>query len=451
MDYQAAIEYIESFTDYEKSPGVLYTAANYDLKRMEELLHRLGNPHLKARTVHVAGTKGKGSTAAMTASALTASGVRTGLFTSPHLHSIRERMAVDGEQISPEDMARLMTQLQPVMDSLHHEGKHGGLTTFEILTALAFAYFAERGAEFQVVEAGLGGRLDATNVVTPAVCVITSISLDHTEVLGDSVEKIAIEKAGIIKPGASVVCAPQRPEAQQVVQWACLERGAKLTMVGSEVTWRKLDANEAAQLFEVDGRLHRYRLEIPLLGEYQLENAATAVAALEELMAQGAPVSGQGIVFGLKTVRWPGRLEIIGRNPTVVVDGAHNRYSAMRLREAVQQHFEYERLVLIIGTSSDKDISGIVAELAPLSDEVIVTRSRHPRAAPVDRLISEFGRCGKEATGAADVPSAVARARALARPGGLVLATGSLFVVAEALDCMKGEEGEPCFPGPRAR
>lgn len=442
MDYRAAIDYIESFTDYEKSPGILYTAANYDLRRMEELLERLGRPHLRAKAVHVAGTKGKGSTAAMITSALVASGFRTGMFSSPHLHSIRERIAVDGEMIWPEEMACLMTELQPVADEVHRRGFYGGLTTFEILTALAFLYFARKGAQFQVVEVGLGGRLDATNVVRPEVCVITSISLDHTEVLGDSIAKIAREKAGIIKPGAVVVCSPQREEATEVIARACEEKEAKLISVGKDITWRKLDATEMGQLFEVEGRLKRYRLQIPLLGDYQLENAAAAVAALEELVAQGAAISEESIALGFRQVRWPGRLEVLGKNPTVIVDGAHNRYSAMKLREAVRQHFHFDRVILVIGTSSDKDISGIVDELAPLADEVIVSRSHHPRSAAAPVLLREFSRCGKAARGVADVPSAVAEALALAKPRDLVLATGSLFLVAEVIECLKGVEPE---------
>ncbi|MFH1485580.1 MAG: folylpolyglutamate synthase/dihydrofolate synthase family protein [Chloroflexota bacterium] len=447
MDYQTAIHYIESFTDYEKAPGIAYTAANYDLRRMEQLLERLGNPHLGAHTVHVAGTKGKGSTAALISSALVASGLKTALFTSPHLHTMRERIVVDGEMITPEDFAALMTSLQPEVEAVHRQSSFGGLTTFEILTALAFAYFARRRVQFLVVEAGLGGRLDATNVVKPEVCVITSISLDHTEVLGHSLAKIATEKAGIIKAAAAVVCSPQRDEVLEVIGRICVEKGTRLISVGKDVRWRCLDVTEMGQSFEVEGNLDRCVLRIPLLGEYQLENAAAAVAALEELIARGAAVSRQGIALGFERVRWPGRLEVVGRSPAIVVDGAHNRYSAMKLMEAISQYFTFHRLILVLGTSSDKDISGIVDELVPFADEVIITRSRHPRSASIAAILSEFNSRTKEVRVADDVPSAMAAALSAAKPTDLILATGSLFLVAEAIECLRGVKPE-AFTGP---
>ena len=217
MDYQAALSYILSFTDYEKLPAFLYTAANFDLRRMAELLQRVGNPHLNSPAIHVAGTKGKGSTAAMIASALSAAGYRTGLYTSPHLHTFRERISVDGEMIAEEEFSSLTERLQPEIDEVNRLHNYGEITTFEILTALAFAFFSKRRVDFQVLEVGLGGRLDATNVVTPQIAVITSISLDHAEVLGGSFARIAREKVGIIKPGALVVSAPQPGEAERVI------------------------------------------------------------------------------------------------------------------------------------------------------------------------------------------------------------------------------------------
>ena len=433
MNYQAALSYILSFTDYEKLPAFLYTAANFDLRRMAELLDRLGNPHLNSPAIHVAGTKGKGSTAAMIASALSAAGHRTGLYTSPHLHTFRERISVDGEMIAEEEFSSLTERLQPEIDEVNRLHNYGEITTFEILTALAFAFFSKRRVDFQVLEVGLGGRLDATNVVTPQIAVITSISLDHAEVLGGSFARIAREKAGIIKPGALVVSAPQPGEAERVIDEVCHHNGASLIAVGRDITWRKSTSDLAGQSFEVRGRGGSYRLTIPLLGEHQLENAAIAVAAMEAL-AMGA----DDIVRGLAQVQWPGRLEILRHEPLFLIDGAHNADSARRLRDAIEEYFTFDRLILIVGASSDKDIAGIVGELAPISSVAIVTRSRHPRALAPALLLEELERQGARGELAESVSSAVERSLEIARPGDLICATGSLFVAAEAREYIKG-------------
>ena len=433
MNYQEALSYILSFTDYEKLPAFLYTPANFDLRRMAELLQRVGNPHLTSRAIHVAGTKGKGSTAAMIASALSAAGYRTGLYTSPHLHTFRERITIDGEMITEEEFSALTQRLQPEVDEVNRRHNYGELTTFEILTALAFAFFGERRVDFQVLEVGLGGRLDATNVVTPRLSVITSISLDHAAVLGDSLAEIAREKAGIIKPGTLVVSAPQPCEAEGVIEEVCHHNRAGLIVVGRGVTWRKLTSDLAGQSFEVTGKEGSYQLTIPLLGGHQLENASTAVAALEAL-----GIGAEDIARGLAQVRWPGRLEILRHEPLFLVDGAHNADSARRLREAIEEYLSFDRLILIAGASSDKDIAGIVGELAPLSSLIIVTRSRHPRALAPALLLEELERQGAKGEMAESVSSAVERALAIAKPGDLICATGSLFVAAEAREYIKG-------------
>ena len=283
MDYRESLHYLLSFTDFEKLPGSAYSAANFDLRRMAELLSPLGNPHLKPRTVHIAGTKGKGSTAAMIASALSSAGYRTGLYTSPHLHTFRERMVVDGHMVEEETFADIVGRVRPAVEEVNRRHQYGELTTFEILTAVAFSFFDEQGVDFQVLETGLGGRLDATNVVSPELCVITSISRDHAEVLGDTLAKIAGEKAGIIKRGARVISAPQHPEAAAAIEDACRRSDTTLVVVGRDVKWRKLAADSSGQSFEVEGTTGSYKLTIPLLGAHQLENAATAVAALEAL------------------------------------------------------------------------------------------------------------------------------------------------------------------------
>ncbi len=434
-EYRQALDYILSFADYERMSR---SAVVFDLGRMEALLDRLGRPHLAARSVHIAGTKGKGSTSAMIASVLTASGYRTGLYTSPHLHTMRERIQIDGWPVGEADFVALLKRLRPEIEATNHQGTTGELTTFEILTALAFARFQESGVDYQVLETGLGGRLDATNVVVPAVCAITSISLDHTEVLGDTLAKIATEKAGIIKPGCTVVCSPQSREAEEVIAKVCRRKGARLILAGRDVTWQEAESSPSGQSFRLKGLRQEYHLFIPLLGEFQLENATVAVACLEVLADSGAEITPAAIATGLAGVHWPGRLQVLRERPWFIVDGAHNAHSARKLKEALGQYFDYDRAVLIVGTSRDKDMAGIVAELASLAGEVIVTRSSNPRATSTDVLAAEFSKWGPRPEMADSVSAAVDLALAKAKPGDLICATGSLFVVAEVTAYLEG-------------
>jgi dihydrofolate synthase/folylpolyglutamate synthase len=430
-DYQAAIDYILSFADYER---ISRSSVIFDTSRIEVLLERLGRPHLSAESVHIAGTKGKGSTAAMIASILTASGYKTGLYTSPHLHSFTERIRIDGQPIQETEFATMIQSLKPRLNAFNEAGARGELTTFEILTALAFVHFAEQAADFQVLETGLGGRLDATNVVRPKVCAITSVSLDHTEVLGHTLAQIAREKAGIIKPGCTVVSAPQHPEVRSVMSATCLERGARLIEAGQDIAWRLTESTDCSQSFRLSGLRGSYDLAIPLLGEHQLENAAVAVGVSEVLAGLGAMVSAESIAAGLSRVSWPGRLQILRRDPLLVVDGAHNADSARKLAKALPEYFRFAKAILVVGTSRDKDVAGIVDGLLPLSKHVIVTRSRNPRAADISVLATEFSRRGAKVKTAETVGSAVEVALREAGPRDLVCVTGSLFLVAEAID-----------------
>ena len=433
MDYQQALDYIYSLIDYERVPRPR-DAANYDLRRMEELLGRLDNPHLKARSVHIAGSKGKGSVAAMMASALTTSGYTTGLYTSPHLHSFNERIRVDGELISEAELVSLVARLKPEVEVVNRKATYGQLTTFELITTLGFTYFELKGVDFQVIEVGLGGRLDATNVVQPEVCIITSISFDHTEVLGNTLALIATEKAGIIKPKSIVVASPHVDEVDRIIGQTCLTRQVKLVRVGSDVTWQSLGFDSSRQSLRVQGRLANYELSIPLLGQHQLENAATAVAALEVLAEKGFHISGDSITKGLAQVSWPGRLQVLSRRPLIVVDGAHNPDSARKLKQSLEQYFDFDRAILIIGTSSDKDIAGIISALVPLFDKVIATHSIHPRAMPTASVVAELSRHGVEAVATEDISIALPLALTLAGEKDLICVTGSLFVVAGAIE-----------------
>ena len=431
--YQAALDYIYSFVDYERVPRPR-DAAHYDLRRVDELLARIGDPHRKVRSVHIAGSKGKGSVAAMVAAVLTRSGYRTGLFTSPHLITFNERVRIDGEMIPDDAVADLTERLRPEVTAVNEAARYGRLTTFELIAALGFLYFAEQKCDFQVIEVGLGGRLDATNVINPEVVAITSISLEHTDVLGNTLALIAGEKAGIIKPGITVVCAPQADEARAVFERTCRERQAKLVRAGTDITWQPLRFDARGQTLRVKGRLGSYDVTVPLLGEYQLENTAVAVGTLEVLREKSDRITPESIISGLAGVTWPGRLQVLNQRPLVVVDGAHNPYSAGRLREALKRHFEFDKATLIIGTSADKDIGGIAAELAPLFGRVIVTRSIHPRALATAPLVAVFAGLGIRAEATDDISTALPLALAKAGPRDLVCVAGSLFVVAGAIE-----------------
>ena len=434
MNYQAALDYLLSFADYERAPR---SAVIFDLRRMEMLLGRLGSPEAGAIPIQVAGTKGKGSTATMIASILTVAGYKTGLYTSPHLHAFTERVGVDGVPIAEGEFARLVEILEPEVEAVNRFGAFGQLTTFELLTALAFAYFKGRGVAFQVLETGLGGRLDATNVVKPGVDVITSISFDHTEVLGNTLTQIAREKAGIIKPGSMVVSSPQFPEAMAVIEEVCREWGVRLVRVGSDVIWQRKAFSSEGQSFQLKGLKGRYDLSLPLIGEHQLENAATAVAAVEILSDLGVTVPSESIAAGLAQVHWPGRLQVLRRKPWFIVDCAHNAYSAKRLAEALKEYFDFERVILILGVSSDKDVAGMVAELSPLSAMVIATGTHHPRALEPARIADEFSKRGIVPEVVENITSAVDLALARAKPEDLICATGSIFVVAEVMEYLQ--------------
>ena len=475
MDYRSALNHLLELNDLERMISPTRKRVRYDLSRMEVLLLRLGNPQVGIPTVHIAGTKGKGSTAAMCASVIAQQGYHTGLYTSPHLHSFRERIRLDGKPVTEEEFASLVEQVWPELEWVSNHGGHGEATMFEALTAMAFSHFRKR-AGFQVLEVGLGGRLDTTNVVSPQVCAITSLSLDHTSILGNTLESIATEKAGIIKLGIPVVSSPQKPEAMAVIEAACRENEAKLIKVGEDLTWSRGPIGLDGQGLEVQGRLGKYMVWTPLLGDYQLENVTTAVGTLEALQEQGFPISERALHQGLREVCWPCRMEVLSREPLVVCDGAHNPYSVAKLRDSLPGYFNYGSLVLIVGVSADKNLEGIVEELAGFSQfeqegspakgrgcdraisdiqgrrgrkiRVIVTRSRHPRAAPTGPLAEAFLHHGIEAVEVEAVDQAVDRA--LDEVGEddprksktLVLATGSLFVAAEVREAIKGIEPE---------
>ncbi len=434
MNYKQAENYLNNFINYENIPGILYASEEYSLKHIKELLQIIGNPHLHSKTVHIAGSKGKGSTAAMIAQVLIDSGYKTGLYTSPHLHNLRERIQINGKSISKKDFSTLVAALKPHFDAIRADTTHRQFTFFEVLTVLAFTYFSKMDTDFQVMEVGLGGRLDATNVVKPEVCVITPIGLEHTQILGDTLEKIAYEKAGIIKQGSLVVSSTQKSEALKVISEVCHQRQARLIEVDQVANWHKVSHDLYHQVIAVQSKSTNYRLWLPLLGDYQLDNAATAIVALETLAAQGFAISVNHIERGFTRVNWPGRFQILKQKPTLLVDGAHNVESVRRLIDSLRIYLSYHRIYLIIGISSDKNITGIVKELISLSPQVIATHSMHPRAASSSMIANEFSQYGITSKVSSSVAKALQEALTVADKGDLICVTGSLFVVSEAID-----------------
>ena len=443
-DYPQAVDYLLSLVDHERqAPALPRQKRIYDLRRVAALLARLGNPHLSAGAVHVAGTKGKGSTAAMVDSILAAAGYRTGFYSSPHLHTFRERIRLAGEPVSEKVFANLAAELAPVAATLERETDLGPVTLFEFMTAMAFQCFADEGVDFQIIEVGLGGRLDATNVVEPDVCAITSVSLDHMAILGDTVEEIASDKAGIIKPGVPVVVAPQSAGALEVILATAREKEAPVTLVGRDVTWKFGGQTPEGQKAEITGRHGSLTVDVPLLGRHQLENVATAVGVVEALSGKGYTITTPDIIKGLRKVKWPCRLEILARDPLVICDGAHNVYSMETMLSSLREYFDFERLLVIAGFSRDKSVEGMVEALAPHADMAIATRSRHPRSLPPASL-AELLRNSRveEVRQSEDVFGALELARNEAGDNDLILATGSLFVAAEARETVLGIEPE---------
>jgi len=440
--YQDALDYIFEYVNYEKQMRYPYNAVTFNLNRMKELLDRLGNPQSRFQCVHIAGTKGKGSTSAMVESVLRTAGYRTGLYTSPHLHTWRERIRVGGALMTKRDLVALLDQHRQAIEMTP------GITAFEIMTALAFSYFAQREVEWAVLEVGLGGRLDATNVVHPAACGITSLSYDHVELLGHTLSLIAWEKAGIIKAGVPVVSAPQEPEAMGVIQRVCADTGARLVTVGQDWRWEQDGIDLTGQSLVVrgpGGRPTLSNLRIPLLGRHQLVNATTAVAILAELNAQGVRIEEEAVRAGLATTHWPGRLEVLQTRPVLVVDSAHNANSALKLRAALAEWFPRpprRELALIFGASADKDIDGMLRIfLSPdpdngyqPADKVIVTKSGHPRSADPAQLADQVRAISATCPISVHntVNSALTEALAWAGPDDLICVTGSIFAVAQA-------------------
>lgn len=433
--YNLALDYLYSFVDYSLKHASELAKADFNLDRMFALMESLGDPQNTYPIIHVAGTKGKGSVSAQCASALQAAGYKTGLYTSPHLQDYAERIQVNGQPIAHGELPELVEEIKAAVARVPY------LTTFEITTALGFLYFARQGCDVAVIEVGLGGRLDATNVVTPRVSVITSLSLDHTLVLGDTLAKIAGEKAGIIKPGVPVVSSSQKEEALEVLVRVAKERECELTLVGRDVKFETLNNSLNGQEFLVsDPRsdIRDLRLSIPLLGSHQVENAVTAYTALK---TSGLNISNNAIQKGFSKIKWPSRFDVIRRDPPVVFDVAHNRESALRLRQTLDTYFPQIPVILLFCTLEDKDISGMMAELGPRLEQVVATRVDHPRAPTAEWIAEQIRKAGLPVEAVTPVSEALDRVLELAGENKLVLTAGSVAFAGEVMNAWQKKNG----------
>lgn len=440
MDYPEALDYLLSFTDMER--GQRSSSPSMNLGTMRSLLGRLNDPHLGRNTVHVTGSKGKGSTAAMIAGILQWNDEPTALYTSPHLHSYTERVVLDGDPVSPEEFAAAVTGIRDAVDA-EQASVHGEVSTFGILTALFFwlVRAQARPVHWQVVEVGLGGTYDATNVFDEVeVAVITPISLEHTAILGNTTTEIARDKSGIIKPGSICVLAPQHdPAVVEVVRARCQEVGAGLVDVADTYECEVLEKYVFGQSFRVTGPSGTRELRTPMLGIHQVQNAATAIAVADALRTRGHQISEQAIADGIARTRLPGRMEVMGREPLIVADAAHNAESAEALRSALRDYFEWKRCFLVIGIMGDKDVRGMGFALASLAELIVCCRFQSPRAMDPYAMIQEIGFLGPAAVAEESVEDGINTALGHAGPEDLVCITGSLYVVAEAREYLLGE------------
>ena len=423
MNYQDVTDYLNSIRGIKLG-----------LESVKSLLESMGNPQKKYKSILVGGTSGKGSTVAMIASILKEAGYNVGVFTKPHLSSFTERIVVNGERIPEEDVIRFVEYTKLVIKNMKKNPDFSHPTFFEVVVAIALKYFEEKKVDIAVLEVGMGGRLDATNVVDPLVSVITNISLEHTKMLGDTILKIAREKAGIIKENGIMVTATEYDNVFSLFKKTCGKKKSRIFHVGNDIEFEKVNSSIKGQSFNIKVFDKKYEnLYIPLLGDHQLLNAAVTVGAIEALNLRGIHVNRESIKYGLRRVKWPGRLEIVQKNPLVVLDCAKDPNAMKKLKEAVLKNFKYDKLILVISISSDKDINSMMKEIIPISDFILVTRHKVMNRGTDTKLLAEFvKKYSKNHMIIDDVKDAVRKALSIAKEKDMVLVTGSLFTVGEA-------------------
>lgn len=428
MNYQEAINYIENTAQFGMKLG---------LERTEKILELLGDPHKKVKMIHIAGTNGKGSTTAMVSRVLMEAGYKVGTYISPYIEEFEERIQINNENIPKEDLVHIITEVSKAIDEVIALG-YQNPTQFEIITCAAFLYYHMKKVDYAVIEVGLGGRLDSTNVITPILSIITSISLDHVAILGDTLDKIAFEKAGIIKEGIPTVLFPQQPEAELAIEKVATEKKSLLIKVDNDKA-RFIDSYEVEvngekkviQKVEIKTLRENYSLELALLGKHQILNATVAVYACEKLIDLGAKISKENIANGMKTVKWPGRLEIMKTDPRVVIDGAHNIDGISKLTESIDMYFKYDNLILILGILADKQVREMIETIVPKASRVIAVTPNSERAELAEDLKAEIENLGVACEAVEDYREAYEKALSYCTEKDLLLISGSLYMIGD--------------------
>jgi dihydrofolate synthase/folylpolyglutamate synthase len=431
--YPKALRYLLTLHDYERLRIVRYNTENFNLDRMRMLLKKLGNPQEHFRSVHVAGTKGKGSTCTMIAAMLQATGYKVGLYTSPHLVDVRERITINGSMISQADFARLVRTVEPMVARIKPTP-----TYFDVLTAIAFKYFAEQKVDLGVIETGMGGRLDSTNVIRPLVTAITSISRDHMAQLGPTLAHIATEKAGIFKHGVPALTVIQEPQVDEALRKVADKVGAPLDVTGRTIEFsyrfessRMLGPHNRICLTTPSSKFEH--LAVPLIGEHQAINCGLALAVIDRLKSRGIAINDTRVMEGLSKVTLAGRMEMISQTPRVIVDGAHNAASLDALMKAIGQHIPYDSMVVIFGCCADKDVSGMLERITSGADKVIFTRVDSIRSSDPNELAAQYVELyGKMAQVAQTLEEAMEIANRAVTKEDLICITGSFYLVGEA-------------------
>ena len=437
--YKDAMEFLLQAVDYEKLSDYKYDTSGFNLKKMDAMLSTLGDPHKDGKYVHIAGTKGKGSTAIMVASVLKECGLKTGLFTSPHLMYLGERIQVNGKAISQKMLIRLINKLKPYIERERLKDISLSPTFFEIVTAIALIFFKHKKVDISVLEVGMGGRLDSTNVVLPQVSIITTLEYDHTDKLGHTLKKIAYEKAGIIKDGVPVVSSMQEKEALSVILKTCKKKKSHLHIVGKDIVINNIEKHKKngiyGSVFDVKTWRNKYNdIFLPVLGRHQVENCAVAIGALEVLSENKAIKIDKDMIQGALTkVKCPARIEIISRKPLTILDTAHTVSSMKLLVETIKGNFSFNKLIIVLGLSADKDIEGILREIVCVADELIFTRTGNPReAAPKQLAEIAKKQYHKESSVFEEINGALLEAKRIANRNDLICITGSFYLAARA-------------------
>jgi len=419
MNYKETIDWLYSFEKFGIKLG---------LERITHICKQLGNPQKNYKVIHVGGTNGKGSVCRFLQSILTLSGYKVGVYTSPHLQRFSERFVIDNKEISENDVVLLVEKVKTIVEEMIKDDNTP--TFFEIVTAMAFQYFSDKNVDFAVAEVGLGGRYDATNIVDPIVTVITNVSLEHQKVLGDKIENITFEKAGIIKEGVPVVTGANG-KTLNVIQKVAKEKKSSVTVINNS-SWKKVSGGVDWQEFLVNGSLKDYNIKTSMIGKFQGENIALSLVAIESLQMNGVYVTDESITEGIEKTTNPGRMEIAGFEPMILLDGAHNITGINSLKKTLEEDFVYERLILVLGILSDKSVQEMLDIITPIADIIIVTKSHNKRACSPSELKEMIDE--KEVVVKDEISEAIDYAKKIAKKQDLICITGSLFTVGEAKD-----------------